>query len=81
MKTILTAICSVSLLTGCVSTQYSDGATTFKRVSFGSKTSLADLTVAADTNGVKTVKLKGYQNDSAQIAESIARGVAEGLAK
>jgi hypothetical protein len=38
----------------------------FTRSSLGANTSISSLRVEADTNGVRRVELKGYQNDSTQ---------------
>src|SRR6516162_11813151 len=38
----------------------------FSRTSLGATTTLASLTVEADTNGIRRVELRGYTNDTAQ---------------
>jgi hypothetical protein len=38
----------------------------FSRTSLGAKTTLASLTVEADTNGIRRVELRGYTNDTSQ---------------
>jgi len=50
----------------------------FTRSSLGANTTIASLRVEADTNGVRRVELRGYQNDSTQalgiITEAAVRG-------
>jgi hypothetical protein len=38
----------------------------FSRTSLGATTTLASLSVEADTNGIRRVELRGYTNDTAQ---------------
>ncbi len=38
----------------------------FMRSSLGANTSIASLAVEADTNGVRRVEMRGYQNDASQ---------------
>ena len=62
-------LASVAVLafTGCqVLTYRSPTGERFTRSTLGSTTSIASLTVEGDTNGVRHVELKGYQNDSTQ---------------
>ena len=59
---ILTATCIA--LVGCTITKYeSPHGEKFSRVSFGSKTGIGELSLSGDTNGVRTITLKGYQSD------------------
>ena len=55
------------LLTGCqVLTYTGPTGERFMRGSLGAKTAISSLTVEADTNGVRHLELKGYENDSTQ---------------
>jgi hypothetical protein len=57
----------VLLSTGCsVLTYRTPTGERFTRSSIGSNLAISSLTVSADTNGVRTVNLRGYQNDSTQ---------------
>lgn len=38
----------------------------FSRTSLGAQTSVASLSVECDTNGVRRVEMRGYQNETAQ---------------
>ena len=55
----------------------------FTRSSLGTKTSIQSLTVDSDTNGVRRVKLEGYQNDSTQalgaVTEAAVRAALQGV--
>jgi hypothetical protein len=53
------------LLSGCqVLTYHSPTGERFTRSSMGSSTAISSLTVEANTNGFRRVKLQGYTNDS-----------------
>jgi hypothetical protein len=53
--------------TGCQVLTYSGpNGERFSRSSFASKTTIASLTLEAETNGVRRVQLQGYQNDPTQ---------------
>jgi hypothetical protein len=43
----------------------------FTRTSFAANTTISSLRVEADTNGLRRVELKGYQNDSTQALSAI----------
>jgi hypothetical protein len=43
----------------------------FRRISLGTVTSISALDVESDTNGVRRVQLRGYQNDSAQALSAV----------
>lgn len=69
----LTIIAMISLLTvsllscGCTVTKYvSSTGETFSRTSFGTKLSVSEMTVAGDTNGIRTIAIRGYANDQVQ---------------
>ncbi len=74
MKKLLTHVTLVTLatlvtglVTGCQLLTYrAPTGERFSRSSIGANTAIADLTVEADTNGVRRVEMHGYQNDSAQ---------------
>jgi hypothetical protein len=66
---LLSLLAPVALvtITGCqVLTYRAPTGERFTRSTLGSTTSIASLTVEGDTNGVRHVELKGYQNDSTQ---------------
>src|SRR6266496_980162 len=68
-----------SLMCGCQVLAYtSPTGERFTRSSLGANTTIASLRVEADTNGVRRVELRGYQNDSTQalgiITEAAVRG-------
>jgi hypothetical protein len=57
---------------GCTSLTYtSPTGEHFSRLSLGSKTAIAALTVETGTNGVRRVDLQGYMNDSTQALGAI----------
>ena len=66
--THLTALAVLPLLAaGCtVLTYTSPSGERFARGSLGANTAISSLTFEADTNGVRRVDLRGYQNDSSQ---------------
>ena len=52
---------------GCqVLTYRGPGGETFTRSSLGANTTISSLTVETDTNGLRRVELRGYQNDNTQ---------------
>jgi hypothetical protein len=54
-------------VTGCqVLTYRGPNGERFVRSSFGANTSIASLSVEGDTNGIRRVELRGYQNDATQ---------------
>lgn len=60
------------LATGCTLTSYhSPRGETFTRIAIGSSTSVGELAVAGDTNGVRSLNLKSYANDQTQTAAAI----------
>ena len=83
--TKIIALAALALtLAGCQTIKYkSTSGAEFAHKKLGFKTDIGTLSVTVDTNGVKTVTLDGYGSDVSEqtsvIAESIARGVVEGL--
>jgi hypothetical protein len=81
---VLTTLSAALLLTaGCqVLTYRSPQGERFTRSSLGTKTSIQSLSVDSDTNGVRRVKLEGYQNDSTQalgaVTEAAVRAALQG---
>jgi len=58
---------SALALCGCqVLTYRGPSGETFTRSSLGANTTISSLTVESDTNGLRRVELRGYQNDSNQ---------------
>src|SRR6059058_5798855 len=52
---------------GCSMVTYtSPNGERFMRSSLGANTSVSSLSVESDTNGVRHVEMKGYQNDASQ---------------
>jgi hypothetical protein len=75
---------ALALFTGCqVLTYSSPHGEHFTRSSLGTKTSIQSLSVDSDTNGVRSVKLEGYQNDSTQalgaVTEAAVRAALQGV--
>src|SRR4051812_26113521 len=75
---------ALALFTGCqVLTYKSPQGERFTRSSLGTKTSIQSLSVDSDTNGVRRVKLEGYQNDSTQalgaVTEAAVRAALQGV--
>lgn len=59
-------------LCGCQVLSYSGpSGEHFTRTSFAANTTISSLRVEADTNGLRRVELKGYQNDSTQALSAI----------
>jgi len=68
--TLLT--CLTLALCGCqVVTYRGPAGETFTRSSLGANTSISSLTVETDTNGLRRVELRGYQNDNAQAVGTV----------
>ncbi len=83
---LLSLLAPVSLLlfTGCqVLTYRSATGERFTRSSLGANTSVSSLTVEADTNGVRRVQMRGYQNDTSQalgtVTEAAVRAAIQGV--
>jgi hypothetical protein len=83
----LTSLTLLTLLAfaacGCqVLTYRGPAGETFTRSSLGANTSLSFLTVETDTNGLRRVELRGYQNDSNQalgtVTEAAVRAAIQG---
>jgi hypothetical protein len=75
---ILIPLCSVLviLVTGCqVLTYTGPNGERFMRSSLGANTSIAALSVEADTNGVRRVTMQGYQNESTQALSTVTEAV------
>lgn len=64
---IISAAALIVLLSGCTVTKYvSPTGESFTRSSFGTKLQVSELTVTGDTNGIRSIILKGYANDQVQ---------------
>jgi hypothetical protein len=73
-KTLFSVLAPVGLLTltGCQVLSYSGpSGEHFTRTSFAANTTISSLRVEADTNGLRRVELKGYQNDSTQALSTV----------
>jgi len=90
MKPRVTHVTLLALLAfaacGCqVLTYRGPAGETFTRSSLGANTSLSSLTVETDTNGLRRVELRGYQNDSTQalgtVTEAAVRAAIQSAAK
>jgi len=68
MKKISALIALAAMVcAGCQSTSYtSPNGEKFSRIAFGTKTSIAGLTVESGTNGVRRLTLRGYRNDQVE---------------
>jgi hypothetical protein len=65
--------------TGCQALRYTGpSGERFSRVVIGTQTTLSELEVRTDTNGLRTIRLQGYQSDSSRalgvITEAAVRG-------
>lgn len=82
---LLTAgsLLTLCILTGCTITNYqSPNGEKFTRLAVGSKTSVGELSVSGDTNGVRSLRLKSYANDATETAAAITEAaVRAALAK
>jgi hypothetical protein len=72
-----------AMLSGCTVLTYTGpNGEQFTRASVGANGSIQSLAVEADTNGVRRVELRGYQNDSSQalsaVTEAAVRGAVQG---
>jgi hypothetical protein len=57
---------------GCTVTAYhSPTGERFTRASLGTTAAVSELTVTGDTNGVRTLSLKGYSTDQAQALSAV----------
>lgn len=66
MRNTFLALSACLLFTGCQAISYtSPKGEKFTRYAIGNKVQLESLSVTADTNGVRTVEMKGYANDQA----------------
>jgi hypothetical protein len=63
----------LSVCAGCqVLTYKSATGERFTRSSLGSNLAISSLSVTADTNGMRSVNLQGYQNDSTQALGAVS---------
>ena len=68
----LAAVLIASLATGCTLLSYtSPTGEHFTRGSLGANTSISSLAIEAGTNGVRRVKLRGYQHDASQALSAV----------
>lgn len=83
-KWLVLCLAAAALLhTGCTVTKY-ESATgeKFSRYAVGNRTSVGEMSVVADTAGVRTFQLKGYSNDQAEVAGAVTEAaVRAALAK
>ena len=64
------------VLCGChVLTYTGPNGERFARASFGTTIAINSLTLEGDTNGLRRVELKGYQNDSTQALGTVTEAV------
>lgn len=75
---VLCAICGM-ILPACTSTTYREGTVVFSRTAFFSKQTISNIEVEATKDGGRKLSVKGYSNEAAANAASIAEGVARGL--
>lgn len=84
-RTVAALVVAAATLCGCQSLSYtSPGGERFTRTSLGAKLTIGSLAVSTGTNGVRTIELRGYENDSAQtlsaLTEAAIRAALAGLA-
>lgn len=70
-------------ISGCTVLSYTSATgERFSRGSFGANTSIASLSVATGTNGLRQIELRGYQHDSTQalsiVTEAAVRAALQG---
>jgi hypothetical protein len=74
-KVWLPTLCALSallLLPACTVTKYTaPSGETFSRYAVGNKTSVGELSIDADAHGVRSVQMKGYSNDQAEVAGAV----------
>ncbi len=73
----------IGMVCGCQGLTYTaPNGEQFTRFCFGTTTAVGSLAVEADTNGVRRVELKNYQNDATQalgiVTEAAVRGALQG---
>jgi len=78
-SSLVIATTATCLLTACSSLSYtSPTGEKFSRISLGANTSLHSLAFEANTNGLRRVRLQGYQEDNSQalgiVTEAAVRG-------
>jgi hypothetical protein len=60
------------LAAGCTVVSYrNEHGERFSRVALGARTSITSLAVEAQSNGVRRIELRGYQNDAAQALSTV----------
>lgn len=58
--------------TGCTRTTLKTASgDQFTRTSFGTKTAISELSMSGDTNGLRSVTMKGYSNDQVEFAAAV----------
>ena len=84
LLTLCTLLTLLPAVTGCqVLTYTGPTGERFMRGSLGAKTAIASLSVDADTNGVRHLELKGYENDTVQalgaVTEAAVKAAVQGV--
>ena len=69
----LTTLLTLATTACQVLTYRSPSGERFMRSSVGANTSITSLSVDADTNGVRSLKLQGYQNDTSQALGAVTQ--------
>ena len=81
MKTNIILLLATTL-TGCTVTKYVSGSgESFTRTSFGTRLNLSELTVTGDTNGVRTITMKGYANDQVEAISAVTAAAVSAAVK
>jgi len=75
--------CGVAVLTGCQNLAYvGANGERFNRFAFGSQTTISSLELETATNGLRRIRLQGYQADSTQamgiVTEAAVRAALQG---
>ena len=84
LLTLSTVLTASLFATGCqVLTYTSSTGERFTRSSLGANTSIQSLAIEAGTNGLRRVKLRGYENDTSQamgaVTEAAVRAAIQGV--
>ena len=81
-KICLPFVCILVLTAGCTVTSYtSPTGEKFSRTAIGTKTSVGELSVAADAGGVRSLKLKQYSNDHTETAAAVTEAAVRAALK
>lgn len=81
MKTFL-FLCAFAAIVGCTRrTFYDRGLPVYRHESFGTRQNISELSATIDSNGVRTIKLKGFSSDQVEALGIVAEKAAEGAVR